>query len=104
MVFCRSCFSCEQNNLCGRTRFVIPVDDIAALVVCCRGDGRSGKKPILLSAQMNVVDACPDDWQRDPFTLIEENGYYFGRGTADDKFSVSVLTTTFLRLTNLPTV
>ncbi len=47
---------------------------------------------------MDVVDALPKDWERDPFTLVEENGYFFGRGTSDDKMGVTMLTTTFLRL------
>ena len=71
---------------------------IAGLVVRYRGDGTSGKKPILLLAHMDVVDALPEDWERNPFTLIEENGYFFGRGTLDDKFGVASLTGTFLRL------
>jgi len=71
---------------------------IAGLVVRYRGDGSSGKKPILLMAHMDVVDALPADWQRDPFTLVEENGYFFGRGSIDDKFGVASLTSTFLRL------
>jgi acetylornithine deacetylase/succinyl-diaminopimelate desuccinylase-like protein len=40
----------------------------------------------------------PADWQRDPFTLVEENGYFYGRGTADVKQEVALLTATFLRL------
>jgi acetylornithine deacetylase/succinyl-diaminopimelate desuccinylase-like protein len=40
----------------------------------------------------------PKDWERDPFTLIEEDGYFFGRGSLDDKFGTTTLTTTFLRL------
>jgi acetylornithine deacetylase/succinyl-diaminopimelate desuccinylase-like protein len=47
---------------------------------------------------MDVVTARPEDWKRDPFTLVEENGYFFGRGTSDDKNSVALLTATFLRL------
>ena len=62
-----------------------------------RGNGRGGK-PILLLAHMDVVTAKPEEWQRDPFTLIEENGYFFGRGTLDNKQGVTVLTSTFLRL------
>jgi len=73
-------------------------EDIAGLVVRYRGDGSSGKKPILLMAHMDVVDALREDWERDPFTLVEENGYFFGRGTTDDKFGVASLTSTFLRL------
>jgi acetylornithine deacetylase/succinyl-diaminopimelate desuccinylase-like protein len=44
------------------------------------------------------VTAKPEEWQRDPFTLIEENGYFFGRGTLDNKQGVTILTSTFLRL------
>ncbi len=47
---------------------------------------------------MDVVEANPSDWLRDPFKLVEENGYFFGRGTADVKQEVALLTTTFLRL------
>ncbi|WP_286830353.1 MULTISPECIES: M20/M25/M40 family metallo-hydrolase [Kordiimonas] len=72
--------------------------ETAALIVRYRGDGSSGKKPILLSAHMDVVDAHPEDWERDPFTLIEEDGYFFGRGTADNKMGITSLTSTFLRL------
>lgn len=70
----------------------------ASLVVRYRGDGSSGRKPVLLIAHMDVVDAIPSDWERDPFTLIEEDGFFFGRGTLDDKFGITTLTTTFLRL------
>ncbi len=73
-------------------------EETAALVVRYRGDGSSGEKPILLVAHMDVVDALPEDWERDPFTLFEEDGYFFGRGTLDDKFGTTMLTSTFLRL------
>lgn len=72
--------------------------ETAAMIVRYRGDGSSGKKPILLSAHMDVVDARPEDWERDPFTLVEENGYFFGRGTVDNKMGVTSLTAAFLRL------
>jgi acetylornithine deacetylase/succinyl-diaminopimelate desuccinylase-like protein len=42
-------------------------------------------KPILLLGHLDVVEAKREDWTRDPFTLIEENGYFYGRGTADMK-------------------
>ena len=76
---------------------ILPVGETAALVVRYRGSGRGGK-PILLLAHMDVVTAKPEEWQRDPFTLIEENGYFFGRGTLNNKQGVTVLTSTFLRL------
>ena len=47
---------------------------------------------------MDVVDALPQDWERDPFTLTEENGYYFGRGSSDNKFGMAVLMATLMRL------
>lgn len=73
-------------------------EQTASLVVRYRGDGSSGARPILLLAHMDVVDALPEDWERDPFTLLEEGGYFFGRGTSDDKSGVAILTATFLRL------
>ncbi len=76
---------------------VLPLGETASLVVRYPGDG-SGGKPILLLAHMDVVTAKPEDWQRDPFTLIEENGYFFGRGTSDVKDGIATLTATFLRL------
>ena len=42
-------------------------------------------KPMLLLGHMDVVEAKRADWTRDPFTLIEENGYFYGRGTSDMK-------------------
>ena len=70
----------------------------ALLIVRYRGDGSSGKKPISISAHMDVVDALASDWVRDPFTLIEEDGYFFGRGTSDDKAGMTAVAANFLRL------
>lgn len=77
---------------------IIPHEDTAAFIVKFRGDGRSGKKPILLSSHMDVVEAFREDWERDPFKLIEEDDMYFGRGTLDTKLNVAVMTATLLRL------
>ena len=73
-------------------------EETASLVVRYRSDNPSGKAPILLTAHMDVVDALRKDWERDPFTLIEEDGYFFGRGTSDDKLGTTTLTATFIRL------
>ena len=73
-------------------------EDVASLVVRYRGDGSSGEAPVLFLAHADVVDALESDWERDPFTLIEEDGLFYGRGTADDKYGVALLTTAFLRL------
>ena len=54
-------------------------------------------KPLLLLAHIDVVEANRADWTRDPFTLVEENGYFFGRGTWDDKAHAAVWTDAFVR-------
>ncbi len=77
--------------------FKLPADETAALVVRYRGDGTGGK-PILLLAHMDVVTARRVDWERDPFTLVEENGFFYGRGTLDNKQGITQLTALFLRL------
>ncbi len=76
---------------------IIPYGETAAMVVRYRGNG-TGVKPIALMAHMDVVTAKPEDWQRDPFKLIEENGYFYGRGTEDIKSGVTVLAANFIRL------
>ena len=43
------------------------------------------KKPILILAHMDVVEALPADWSTDPFKLLEKDGYFYGRGSGDDK-------------------
>jgi carboxypeptidase PM20D1 len=73
-------------------------DETMGMIVRYRGDGRSGQKPILVSSHLDVVEALPKDWERDPYTLIEENGFYFGRGVLDTKLNVAAITATFLRL------
>ena len=54
-------------------------------------------KPILLLAHIDVVEAKREDWERDPFTLVEENGYFYGRGASDDKAMAAALTDTLIR-------
>lgn len=80
---------------------ILPLSDTASLVVRYRGSNRGGqpaRKPILLLAHMDVVVARREDWQRDPFQLVEENGYFFGRGTSDNKNGVVAIVSTILRL------
>ena len=76
---------------------VLPHGETAALVVRYAGDGTGGR-PIVLLAHMDVVVAKREDWTRDPFTLVEENGYFFGRGTSDIKGDIALIAATFLRL------
>ncbi len=81
----------------------VPEADIATLDVgearamVVRLPGLKPGRPILFSAHMDVVDARPEDWLKDPFTLIEEGGNFYGRGTLDDKAGVVALATTILR-------
>ena len=76
---------------------ILPYDDTAALIVRYRGNNASGKRPILLLAHMDVVDALASDWSLEPFMLTEREGYFYGRGTVDSKVGVVALTTAFLR-------
>jgi carboxypeptidase PM20D1 len=76
---------------------VIPHEETAALLVRVSGSGREAA-PILFSAHMDVVDARPEDWQRSPFALVEENGTFFGRGVLDNKTGVTAMISTILRM------
>ena len=76
---------------------ILPLGETASLVVRYRGNGHGGK-PIAFMAHMDVVTAKRSDWQRDPYHLTEENGFFYGRGTSDVKQEAALLTATFLRL------
>ncbi|MCA0375255.1 MAG: M20/M25/M40 family metallo-hydrolase [Gemmatimonadetes bacterium] len=67
------------------------------LIVRYRGKTPSRGKPILLLAHLDVVAALRSDWPRDPFTMVEENGWFLGRGVADDKSMAAALTANVLR-------
>lgn len=69
--------------------------------VVARIRGRnSGRKPIILLAHIDVVEALKADWSPDldPFTFLERDGYYYGRGTADDKAMASIFVANAFRL------
>jgi carboxypeptidase PM20D1 len=76
---------------------VEPLDGTAFLIARYPGTD-SRKKPIVISGHMDVVEARPEDWQRDPFTAVVEGGYVYGRGSTDNKFDVSVVVATLARL------
>lgn len=65
------------------------------LVVRYRGKGQG--KPILLLAHLDVVAALRSDWPRDPFVMVEQDGYFLGRGVADDKSMASMFVANLLR-------
>ena len=75
---------------------ILKVGETAGLIVTYRGSGE--KPPVLFLGHMDVVEAKRDDWQRDPFTFVEENGYFFGRGTSDNKSGVAQLAAAFIQL------
>ncbi|HEX4970168.1 MAG TPA: M20/M25/M40 family metallo-hydrolase [Steroidobacteraceae bacterium] len=56
------------------------------------------KKGVLLLAHIDVVDARREDWERDPFKLVEEDGFFYGRGSADDKSMAAVFLDLMIRL------
>jgi acetylornithine deacetylase/succinyl-diaminopimelate desuccinylase-like protein len=69
--------------------------DKANLVVRYHGTG--ARKPILLLAHTDVVEANREDWSTDPFEFIEKDGYFYGRGTADDKAQAAVWVANLIR-------
>ena len=74
--------------------------DTAYLVARYRGTGKAanGARPILISGHMDVVEAKPEDWTRDPFTPVIENGYIWGRGASDMKYDLSTMVATLIEL------
>lgn len=54
-------------------------------------------RPILLLGHLDVVEAKRADWTRDPFVMVDEGGYYYGRGTFDDKAQAAVWLDTLIR-------
>lgn len=74
-----------------------PMDGTAYLVARYPGTDPK-KKPIVILGHMDVVEAKPEDWTRDPFTAVVEDGYVFGRGAVDNKFDVSMVVATLAKL------
>ena len=66
--------------------------------VVARYRGSGARRPLLLLAHLDVVEAKREDWSVDPFTFLEKDGFYYGRGTSDDKAMASILTANLIRL------
>jgi acetylornithine deacetylase/succinyl-diaminopimelate desuccinylase-like protein len=79
-------------------RILVPSDAPRKGNLVARLRGRGAKKPLLLLAHLDVVEAKRADWKRDPFKLVEENGYFFARGAIDDKAMAALFVTTMMRL------
>lgn len=65
--------------------------------VFARLRGKSKAKPILLIAHLDVVPALREDWSTDPFVLTEKDGWWYGRGTSDNKDGVTTIVTNLVR-------
>jgi acetylornithine deacetylase/succinyl-diaminopimelate desuccinylase-like protein len=65
------------------------------LVARLRGTG--ARKPIMLLAHLDVVEALASDWTTDPFNLVEKDGYFYGRGTGDDKYMAAAFVANLIR-------
>lgn len=65
--------------------------------IVVRYHGTGARKPILLLAHTDVVEAKREDWTTDPFEFIEKDGYFYGRGTADDKAQAAVWVANLIR-------
>lgn len=76
---------------------LVPVETKGNLVARYRGN-ESSLKPLILLAHIDVVEANPDDWELPPFTFIEKDGYYHGRGTTDDKDEAAIHIANLIRL------
>jgi acetylornithine deacetylase/succinyl-diaminopimelate desuccinylase-like protein len=81
-----------------------PADDVRILGpnprkqnLVARIHGTGKRKPILLLAHLDVVEAPQADWSTDPFQLVEKDGFFYGRGTYDVKDGDALLTANFIR-------
>jgi acetylornithine deacetylase/succinyl-diaminopimelate desuccinylase-like protein len=84
-----------------------PAEDVRVLVpagnakkgnLVARLHGTGAKKPLLLLAHIDVVEARREDWSTDPFKLTEQDGYLYGRGTGDDKAMAAIFVTNLIRM------
>lgn len=56
------------------------------------------REPVLMMAHIDVVEALPEDWSVDPFVMLEQDGYYYGRGSTDNKAGAAIMIANFIRL------
>jgi acetylornithine deacetylase/succinyl-diaminopimelate desuccinylase-like protein len=67
------------------------------LVARLRGAHAGSRKPILIIGHLDVVEARRSDWTTDPFHLVEQDGFFYGRGTQDMKGADAIMVTTLIR-------
>lgn len=76
---------------------ITAVDDTAFLIARWKGSDPK-LKPLVISGHMDVVEAKPSDWERDPFTPVIENGLLYGRGASDMKLDDALAVATVIEL------
>lgn len=72
-------------------------DRIVNLVARYRSS-RPARRPLLMMAHIDVVEALPEDWTVEPYELTEKDGWFYGRGTTDNKAGAAMLVANFIRL------
>jgi len=77
---------------------IVPPDGPKKGNLVARLKGSGGKKPLLLLAHLDVVEAKREDWERDPFKLVEENGFFHARGASDDKAMAAAFVANMVRM------
>jgi acetylornithine deacetylase/succinyl-diaminopimelate desuccinylase-like protein len=77
--------------------FAVPEHPKEGGLVAMLPGSNPAARPMLLLAHIDVVEARREDWTRDPFTLVEEDGYFFARGVADDKAMAAIWVDTLIR-------
>jgi acetylornithine deacetylase/succinyl-diaminopimelate desuccinylase-like protein len=80
----------------GDIRILVPHERKGNLVARLHGTGQ--RKPLLLLAHLDVVEARREDWSMDPFKFVEKDGYYYGRGSSDDKAMAAIFVANLIRL------
>ncbi len=73
-----------------------PYERKGNLVARLRGTG--ARRPLLLLAHLDVVEARREDWSFDPFRFVEQDGYFYGRGTSDDKGMAAIFVANLIRM------
>ena len=79
------------------TYFAVPDHPKEGGLVAVLKGSNAGIKPMLLLAHLDVVEAKREDWTRDPFKLVEEGGYYYARGSTDDKGQAAIWSDAMIR-------
>jgi acetylornithine deacetylase/succinyl-diaminopimelate desuccinylase-like protein len=69
---------------------IVPPGGPAKGMLVARLKGSGAKRPLLLLAHLDVIEAKREDWTRDPFKLIEEDGYFYARGSFDNKAQAAI--------------